>query len=312
MKLRYQKNITHKALLCLLVCIVTNNIIFSQQSALFPEYNYNPFIINPAYAGLLSNTEATLSNTGFSDFEGAPRHLNFSFHTPLQKGKIGLGGAIISDKIGVTNSTNAFVAYSYKIFFDFKSNRPYWQDYQAGSLSFAITAGVQQFQDNLLDLGITDDISFSENINTSIPTIGAGFLFNHAKFYAGISTPNLLGLKLASNEGVNLEFPIYGYFGYYFFSNRFKDFLIKPSLFLRHEKGAPLLADFNVAVSYKNKLELGAGYRSTSSINLLAGIYLADSFRVIYHYNLAPNNSPLGNTQGFILSLRLGNGYNAN
>lgn len=300
------------ALLTLFVCFLTYNVLYSQQSALFPEYNYNPFIINPAYAGLLSTTEATLSNTGFSNFEGAPRNLNLSFHTPLQDGKMGLGAAIIRDQIGVTNSTNAFLAYSYKIFFDFKSDRPYWQDYQAGSLSFAITAGVQQFQDNLLNLGITDDVRFSENVNASIPNIGAGILFNHARFYAGISAPNLIGLKLATEDNVNIEFPIYGYLGYRFFSNRFEDFMVKPSLFLRHEKGAPLLADLNVSVSYRNKFELGAGYRSTSSINLLAGVYLADTFRIIYHYNLATNNSPLSNTQGIILSFRFNNGYQAN
>lgn len=310
MKLKHLHNTS--ALLWILICFMTCNSLFSQQSALFPEYNYNPFIINPAYAGLLSTAEATLSNTGFSSFEGAPRNLNLSFHTPLQEGKMGIGAALIRDQIGVTSSTNAFVAYSYKIFFDFKSDRPYWQDYQPGSLSFAITAGLQQFQDNLLDLGITDDVRFSENINATIPNIGAGFLFNHARFYAGISAPNLIGLKLATEDNVNIEFPIYGYFGYRFFSNRFEDFMVKPSLFLRHENGSPLLADLNVSISYRNKFELGAGYRSTSSVNLLAGVYLADSFRIIYHYNLATNNSPLGNTQGIILSLRFNNGYGVN
>ncbi|MFS4481724.1 PorP/SprF family type IX secretion system membrane protein [Hyunsoonleella sp. 2307UL5-6] len=300
------------ALLILFICFLTCNVVYSQQSALFPEYNYNPLIINPAYAGLLSTTEVTLSNTGFSNFEGAPRNLNLSFHTPLQDGKMGLGAAIIRDQIGVTNSTNAFLAYSYKIFFDFKSDRPYWQDYQAGSLSFAITAGVQQFQDNLLNLGITDDVRFSENVNASIPNIGAGILFNHARFYAGISAPNLIGLKLASEDNVNIEFPIYGYLGYRFFSNRFEDIMVKPSILLRHEKGAPLLADLNVSISYRNKFELGAGYRSTSSVNLLAGVYLADTFRIIYHYNMETNNSPLGNTHGIILSFRFNNGYQAN
>jgi type IX secretion system PorP/SprF family membrane protein len=300
------------ALLCLFISFTHCNAVYGQQSALFPEYNYNPLLINPAYAGLLSTTEITLSNTGFSNFEGAPRQLNLGFHSPLQDGKMGLGAAIMRDQIGVTSSTNAFVAYSYKIFFDFKSDRPYWQDYQAGSLSFGITAGVQQFQDNLLNLGITNDVRFSENINATIPNIGAGFLFNHARFYAGVSAPNLIGLKLATDSNINIEFPVYGYFGYRFFSNRFEDFMIKPSVFLRHEKGAPLLVDVNVSASYRNRFEFGAGYRSTSSVNLLAGIYLANSLRIIYHYNIGTNNSPLGNTHGIILSVRFKSGYEAN
>jgi len=309
MRLRTQ----HKHIIIgLLVCFKVFTHAHGQQSAAFPEYNYNTFIINPAYAGLLPSTEITMSNTGFSNFEGAPKNINLSFHSPLQEGKMGLGAAVIRDQIGVTSSTTTFAAYSYKIFFDFKNDRPYWQNYQPAALSFGITAGLQQFQDNLLELGITDDINFSQNINSTIPTVGAGILFNHSRFYAGVSAPNLLGKKLASEDGINLEFPVYGYFGYRFFSDRFENLMIKPSLFLRHEKGAPLLADLNVSLSYRNLFEIGAGYRTTSSVNLLAGVYIANTFRIIYHYNITSNSNPFGNAHGIILSLRLKNGYEAN
>jgi len=102
-----------------LLSFLSSNSIFGQQTAVFPEYNFNPFIINSAYAGLLPNTEASISNTGFSSFEGSPKNFSVSFHTPLNDG--------IRDQIGVTTSTSAFAAYSYKIFFDFKDERPYWQ-----------------------------------------------------------------------------------------------------------------------------------------------------------------------------------------
>ncbi|WP_400078702.1 PorP/SprF family type IX secretion system membrane protein [Winogradskyella sp. R77965] len=306
MKLR--KKYYHLSL-SLLILLLKCNLSYSQQTASFPEYNFNPFIINPAYAGLLSMAEATIANTGFSSFEGAPKNFNLSFHMPVSEGKMGFGAAIIRDEIGVTKSTNAFVAYSYKIFFDFKNDRPYWQNYQPGSLSFGITAGLQQYQDNLLELNIIDDINFSENINATIPTIGAGFLFNHSRFYVGVSAPNLVGTSLASDNAIKLNFPIYGYFGYRFFSNRFENFMLKPSLFLKHEKGAPFLADLNMSVSYKNKFELGAGYRTNSSFNLLAGIYLFKSFRVIYQYNIVTNDSPFANTHGLVCSFRFKEGY---
>lgn len=292
-----------------LLSLISYNSLFSQQTAVFPEYNYNPFIINSAYAGLLPTTEATASNTGFSSFEGSPRNFSLSFHTPMNDGKVGLGAGFIRDEIGVTTSTSAFAAYSYKIFFDFKDDRPYWQIYQPGTLSFGITAGVQQYQDNLLELGITDDPRFGQNINATIPTVGVGFLFNHARFYAGVSTPNLLGDRFASDDNLQLESPIYGYFGYRFYNNRFEDFMLKPSVLVKSEKGAPLQIDTNVSVSYRNRFELGAGYRSNSSVNFLAGIYLIKNFRLIYHYNIALKNSVLPNIHGLILSYRFGKGY---
>lgn len=295
--------------LVILIIILPIGLVFGQQTAAFPEYNFNPFIINPAYSGMLESTEATMANTGFSSFEGAPRHFNFSFHSPLQDGKMGLGAAISRDEIGVTRSTHTFVAYSYKIFFDFKEDRPYWQNYQPGALSFGITAGLQQYQDNLLELNIVDDHRFSRNIDATIPTIGAGILFNHSRFYVGVSAPNLLGTSLASDDDVVLRFPVYGYLGYRFFNNRFENFMLKPSIFIKHETGAPLLADFNMSVSYRKHFELGAGYRSNTSFNVLAGLYLFNNFRIIYHYNIITNNSPLGNTHGLVLSLRLGDGF---
>jgi hypothetical protein len=85
--------------------------------------------------------------------------------------------------------------------------------------------------------------------------------------------------------------------------------MLKPSVLLKSEKGAPLQIDTNVSVSYRNRFELGAGYRSNSSLNFLAGIYLLENFRLIYHYNMALKDSVLPNIHGLMLSYRFGKGY---
>lgn len=300
-----------KIIITLVIVFLINTLnVFSQQTPSFSEYNYNPFIINSAYAGLSEHAEFSINNSGyFNDFDGSPRTLSLSGHSALNNEKIGIGAGIIRDQIGVTKSTSFFGAFSYKIFFDFESNRPYWQHYSPGVLSFGLTAGIQQYQDNLLDLNIVNDPSFSENINTSIPTIGLSFLFNHSSFYVGVSAPNIMGNKLASDKNLKLSSPTYGYFGYRFFSNKYDDIMIKPNILLKHEKGAPFQADFNLAVSFKNKFELGTGYRTSSSMNLLAGIYLFKSLRVIYNYNISEKNSPLGNNHSISLNIRFNNGY---
>lgn len=290
--------------------ILLNTLCFGQQTPTFSEYNYNPFIINSAYAGLTQNTEISLSNSGFfNDFEGSPSTFSLSGHGQMNRGKVGVGAGITRDRIGVTTSTSFFAAYSYKIFFDFKNNRPYWQHYTPGVISFGLTGGIQQYQDNLSKLGITNDPSFAQDINTTIPTIGLSILFNHATFYAGISAPNIMGNSLASDNSVKLSTPVYGYFGYRIFNDSFRNIMIKPNILIKHEKGAPLQADFNIATTFKNKFEIGAGYRTSSSINILAGIYLFNNMRFIYTYNITSNNSPLGNSHGLILSIQFNEGY---
>ncbi|WP_281541388.1 PorP/SprF family type IX secretion system membrane protein [Maribacter aestuarii] len=308
------QHINKKIAFTALILLVSIYSLRAQQTPTFAEYNYNPYLVNSAFAGLAPSTEVSLSNSGFfNQFEGSPRSFALSLHSPFNRGKIGLGAGLVRDEIGVTTSTSAFATYSYKIFFDTKSNRPYWQIYTPNSLSFSISPGVQQYQDQLLELGIMNDPNFAQNIDATIPTLGVGILLNLANFYVGLSSPNILGDALASNdENLDLQSPYYGYLGYRFFSNQFEELMIKPNLLLKYENGAPLQVDVNVAVSYKNKFEVGTGYRTNSSINLLAGIYLFDHVRAIYNYNLAFNDSPLGNTHGIIINYLFGEGYARN
>jgi type IX secretion system PorP/SprF family membrane protein len=310
--MNFRKKITAITVIIGFIMSLTNSVV-AQQTPLFSEYNYNPFIINPAYAGLTANTEFSISNSGFfSPFEGSPKSFSLSGHGSINNNKMGLGAGIVSDEIGVTKSTSFFAAYAYKIYFDFDNDRPYWQNYHPNVLSFGITAGIQQYQDNLTELGITNDYVFAEDINATIPTIGVGFLFNLNTLYVGFSSPNVIGDALVSDKSFNISNTYYGYFGYRFYNNRFQDLIIKPNVLLKHEKGAPLQADINVAVSVRNKFELGGGYRTSNSFNLLAGLYVFNNFRLIYNYNIATNDSPLGNTHGFILSYQLKNGYTNN
>lgn len=297
--------------LCVLLSLLSYNSLLAQQTATFSDYNFNPFIINSAYAGFYENAELTISNSGFGNtVEGSPQTLNFSYNTPLNRGKVGLGAGFIQDEIGVTSSTHIFGAYSYKIFFDFKNNRPQWQIYSPGVLSFGISGGVQLFRDNLLELGIPDDPRFQENINATIPTIGVGIMFNYDRFFVGASTSNVLGDRFASDDNLELSVPYYGYFGYQFYTNLFKKTVIKPNILLKTEKGAPLQADLNIAIRINEILELGGGYRTNSSLNFLIGLYAIKNLRFIYNYNYVTNDAPIGNTHGLQLNYRFGKGFN--
>lgn len=297
-------------ILFLFLCC-TLSVTLGQQTPTFTEYNYNPFIINSAYAGVLDGSEATLSNIGFGSqtFEGAPRSFSFTFNTPMRNEKMGLGGGVINDEIGVTSATQIFAAYSYKIFLNDNAH-PYWKVYDRSFISFGLNAGALLYNQDLLSLGIQNDPNFAENINATLPTVGAGILFGHANFFAGISAPNLLGDTLSNQDNLKLSQPIYGYTGYHFVLNRYKpDFILKPSLLFKYESGAPFQVDANLSLSIKNAIEIGTGFRTSSSINAFAGFYLFKNFRALYSYTQGNADSPLGNTHGIILSYRTGSGY---
>ncbi len=294
----------------IVLSIYFNPFVYGQQTPVFSEYNYNTFIINPAYAGFNPSTEITLSSSGFlNQFDGSPKTSSLSISSRLKSENIGLGLGIFRDEIGVTSNTSIYGAYSYKIYFDSKRDRPSWEVYTPHVISFGITAGVQLFRDNLLELGIDNDENFNENINATIPTIGLGFLWNKEQFYLGISTPNIIGDLFASDDQIKIENIYYGYLGSRIYTNRFQEIILKPNILVKYQNGTPLQVDFNTAVNYKNKFELGIGYRTTSSINFLVGFYVFDNWRMIYNYNQAINNSLINSTHGIVLNYRFGRGF---
>ncbi|XLS28893.1 PorP/SprF family type IX secretion system membrane protein [Flavobacteriaceae bacterium M23B6Z8] len=297
----------------ILILIVIPIQIEAQQTPGFAEYNYNPYLINGAFAGLAGTTEMSLTNSGFfNSLEGSPETFGLTIHTDLNRGKVGLGAGFIRDQLGVTTSTRGFATYAYRIFFDTKRDRPYWQIYTPNALSFSISAGLQQYEENLLSLGIMNDPNFAQNINATIPTLGVGVLLNLAQFYVGFSSPNIFGDSLANDDALDLSAVYHGYLGYHFFSDRFEEFMIKPNALIKYENGAPLQVDLNVSMNFKKRFEVGAGYRTNSSINLLAGIYVLENLRAIYQYNIASADTPFGNTHGIVISYRFGKGFYEN
>lgn len=283
---------------------------FGQQTPVFANYDYNTILINPAHAGFYPDADITLTNRGYlNPLDGSPRNIGLTFNTPLKSRNIGLGGGFVSDKIGVTTTSSLFVSYAYKIIFDRFYNRAKWWSHNPSVLSFGITGGLLFQNENLLELGIQNDPNFENNINTTTPTIGIGILYNRENIYLGFSAPNILRNTFNADYQINRDNPFYAYMGYRFFNNVFQELMLKPNILIKHVSGAPIQADLNLTINYKNKFEVGAGYRTSASINFLAGFYLFDHWRILYNYNQTLRSTPINNTHGVIISYRLGAGF---
>lgn len=302
-----------KAYIIWMVAILSKGFlcpIFGQQTPVFANYNYNTVIINPAHAGFYPDSDITITNRGYlNSVEGSPRNIGLTLNSPLGSKNMGLGAGVLSDQVGVTTTTSIFGAYAYKLVFDHNYSRARWWSYNPNVLSFGITAGVTFYNEDLLSLGIPNDPNFANNINTVVPTLGVGVLYNRDRIYLGVSSPNVLGSSLSSEKNINIVNPVYAYSGYRFFATRFEEVLITPSILIKYVSGAPIQADFNTTINYKNKIEVGAGYRTNSSLNFLAGFHISNHIRVLYTYNHALRNTPVNNTHGIVLSYRMGDGF---
>nr|WP_315203536.1 PorP/SprF family type IX secretion system membrane protein [uncultured Flavobacterium sp.] len=289
---------------------IVSNTIQGQQTPIFTNYNYNTVVLNPAHAGYYEDIDVTVISTGnFHAIEGGARDTQLTVNAPLRSKHVGLAGGVSRDQIGVSSVTNFFGAYSYKIFFDSEYAQGKWWAYDPNIISFGITAGGSIYDEKLLELGIENDPNFQENIHTLIPNIGVGFLYNKDHFYLGLSAPNLFGSSLSNETNLNIKSNYYGYLGYRFFTNQFEEVLINPSTLIKYVSGAPLQVDFNLMANYKNIVEVGAGYRSCSAVNFLAGFYLFDHWRIMYSYNYSLESATINNTHSLVLNYRLGKGF---
>lgn len=296
--------------LLILVLLCPFCSIISQQTPVFSDYIYNTILINPAHAGFYQEVDITAANRGsFNQIEGSPQNLSFTTNIPFSSKKVGLGAGFTSDQIGVTSINTFFASYAYKVIFNDDYTQSKSWNYNPTVISFGIMAGVSRFDEDLLSLNILNDPNFESNINTTIPTIGVGFLYNKNRIYVGISATNLLGDTFSSEENINLETPNYLYGGYRFFLNTFQEIMITPNFLINYVSGAPLQIDLNMIANYKNKIQIGAGFRTNSSVNFFAGFYALKHFRILFNYTANIVDAPINNSLGVLLSYRLGEGF---
>ena len=80
----------------LVLLIATNS--FAQHNAMFSQYMFNGLLINPAYAGSNDVLSATaIDRMQWAGFDGAPKTLSFSLHSPLKNKKVNVGLSFIND-----------------------------------------------------------------------------------------------------------------------------------------------------------------------------------------------------------------------
>lgn len=274
------------------------NVTYSQQTPVFSEYHFNPFLVNSAYAGLTAKEINATHNGSFGGFDGAPQTSSLTFTSDVPYQTIGYGFGVINDEIGVTKSTSVYGVFTARIEFDHAERRADWEIYDMHVLSFGLNAGVQFYRDDLLSLAIETDPNFNANINIVIPTIGASIIYNRANFFVGFSSPNLIGTSLANTSLIELNSQWYGYSGFRFFADKFEKILLKPSILVKYQNGAPLQTDFNLSAVYENLFELGLGYRTTAALNAFISFKIKEQFKVITSYSWATNNNPINSRYG--------------
>lgn len=258
-------------------------MLYAQQSPMFTHYMYNTLVVNPAYAGSRDALTITaLGRTQWVDFTGAPTTQSISMHTPLKNQPIGIGFAMLNDKIGPVNNTSIIgdIAYKFKL-----------SEKDKLSIGMSIGINVLQAQLNTLQLDQEVDPSFQYNVKNRItPNYGVGIYYARERFYAGISSPNLIENKLFTNNATTGTILASKEQRHYFFiagavMQITDNIAFKPTTLIKATAGAPVQVDLTAAFILRQKLTLGAMIRSQDALGVLVGFDLIQNLHLGYAYD---------------------------
>jgi type IX secretion system PorP/SprF family membrane protein len=269
----------------LLFAWIISPFAFAQQDPLYAQYINNPFVLNPAYAGMTSNLNASLSyRQQWVGFEGNPVTMNANAHIALGDNKMGAGLMIVSDKIGATEVNEIYGSYAYKL--NISSDK---------TLSFGLQAGFINFKTDNSDLSLLDpnDPAFAGGTNENKFSLGSGLILSGDRFFAGLSVPRMLKTRSdVGGEDLTLYTQhVYAMGSYIFFlTDRVR---FRPSVLTRLVSGAPASIDVNAAVILYEKYTGGVLARNFSTYGVFLQGLIKDTLRLGYAMEI-PTGSSVG------------------
>ena len=252
--------------------------VYGQQESQYTQYMYNTMMFNPAYTGLREvGSFFGMFRTQWVGIKGAPTNGSISYHQPMESLRnVGLGGSIFRESIGPQNQTDLTIDFSYTL------------NFENSKLAFGINGSGSLFQINYDELTKQDqaDPNLSGSESVFSPNIGAGIYWYTDKYYLGFSVPNMLETTHYNKSSVSVlknTQHMYLIGGYVF--NLSENTKFKPAVLSKIAFGAPLQLDLSANFMFNEKFVLGAAYRWSAAVSVMAGFQISERWFAGYAYD---------------------------
>ena len=271
-----------------------------QQYLMSDNFVHDALALNPAYAGSQEALCTTFHYRNYmGDFDGSPKTLSISIHTPLKKEKIGLGIMISNDKIGVSSETNVLGNYAYRMNLG--------RGTLALGLGFGVTVNTTDWT-KLAAQDAGDDLLNQKQSTGMLPDFSTGVYYTTHNYFLGLSVPLFLTNKFDASKGkysVSNDFAAYNYFlntGFLFKLGQ--DVRFFPSALLKYHQGSASEIDINSQLIIKEKAWLGVGYQSNKNLVVMLQYQVNHQLRVAYSHDFLVGKNVLYkySSQGVMLN----------
>lgn len=267
-----------KGLLLVALLLITGMWTYAQQDPMYTQYNFNTQTINPAYAGTWESLGfVVLGRHQWVGMDGAPKTYTLSIQSILKNENVGLGLNVISDKIGKERRFSLSGDYSYGFQVSSKS-----------LLRLGLKAGLTNYYNDLSSYvqypGELDPYSQGEVDVRYMPNFGVGAMLFSDRYYVGLSVPKIIQNDFENNyNNYSVEAELRHYFliaGFVFDLSESVKF--KPTFLTKATLGAPVEFDLTANFLLKDRLWLGAMYRTGDSFGFIAQWIIDKKLRLGY------------------------------
>ena len=255
----------------------------AQQEVMVSQYMFNGLFLNPAYAGSHGyGSSSLLHRAQWMQVEGAPRTSMLAVDAPVMNNKMGLGFSIVHDQIGVSRDLDIAGHYAYHLKLS-----------EGSRLSLGLRAGVSIYSARLSELVYwdqNDQVFMGDIQNQPVGKFGFGIYWYDRTAFVGLSVPTIYAADGRITN--NVVSAVDNYFTQHYYLHAGKVFPlnevfdIKPSMLVKYLPNAPVQADVNCNLLYKERVWFGAGYRSGDAIVAMVEYQVNPQMRIGYAYDM--------------------------
>jgi len=264
----------------------------SQEFPLYSHYYLNPYLLNPAYAGIEGRPHVSLTHRRqWLGVEDAPITSNITFHTPVVAG-FNIGLNITQDNFGIFQNSSGLLTLGYTVPLGFN------QYLSFGASGGAIYQSIDPTNLDVSDPALAGVYDKSTKLDGNI-----GLAYHIAGFNIGFSLQNIFNNQTYPTE--NFEISELGLIRNYiitadymlYFGN--DDYILQPFGNYTSMEGYSTNWQAGLLFHLKHVLWFGASYREFGSFNStsgevldnnilagLIGVKLNSSFTLSYAYEM--------------------------
>ena len=278
---------------------------FAQQPPVFSQYFINPYLYNPAYAGVEGHLAAYLTyRQQWVGFNGAPYYAHFIAHSPVGHTPLSIGGEVATDIQGPLTDNYLKVAGSYLIILNS------FRHYIRVGLSLGVgTSYIDEKALNTRDPRAANLVPLYNNFYM-LGSFGINYHINN--FNIGVSIPNII-----NHDNINTQ--TFEKVKFHSLDNillkaNYRQILVRdilvwePHALYRFSKSNFAANQYEITNIFhiKHLVWVGASYRQNAGFVLLAGIKFAHRYAIGYAYDFPSSELKTGGSHEIHIGIHIG------